>query len=99
MPGVALVRRADAMLDELRAAWASGRRVALTVAGERRLEGHVRHVSSTGAFVDIGKRRVMAGDLLAVHRPSRLGDSTIRTAAFDKRPRDLSPMVGQLVLF
>lgn len=87
------------LLDSRRAAWASGRRVAVTVDGARRIEGHVRHVSSTGAYADVGARRVLAGDLLAVHRPSRLGDSTIRTAAFDRRPRDLSPIAGQLVLF
>lgn len=99
MAGVALVRRVDAMLDELRAAWASGRRVALTVDGGRRVEGHVGHVATTGVFVDVGSKRVMADAVLAVHLPSRLGDSTIRTAAFHEGPRDLEPAAGQLALF
>jgi hypothetical protein len=96
--GSALIRRVDALLDELRAAWASGRRVSVSVAGGGRVEGEVVHVSTTGAFVDVADGRVLAGDLLAVHLPSRLGDSSVRGAGFHFDGRASVVADGQLCL-
>ena len=76
MPGTALIRPLDAKLAELRRAWVSGRRVAVSVAGGRRVEGHVATVAPTETFVDIAGTRITSESILAVHSPSRLGDST-----------------------
>lgn len=77
--GVALVRPLGAVAWELRAAWASGRRVSVSL--ERcdvdRLEGHVWAVSATGASVMIAGVLVPLDRVLAVHLPSRLGDSSV----------------------
>lgn len=82
------------MLDELRRAWVSGRRVAVSVTSGRRFEGWIARVAATGAFVvvDVPHPRegveigpvehelidVPAELLLGVHNPSTLGDSTHR---------------------
>ena len=81
MPGVALVRPLRAVAWELRAAWASGRRVSVSLerADVARLEGVVRSVSATDAFAVIAGVKVPLEPVLAVHLPSRLGDSTFRT--------------------
>lgn len=72
-----LVRPASSIAWELRGAWASGRRVALTLDGdEDRVEGHVQRVAATGAFCVVRGLHVPAAAILAVHHPSRLGDST-----------------------
>ncbi len=75
----ALVRPVSTTLWELRTAWAKGRRVAVTLerADVDRLEGHVSRVSATGATVAIAGVDVPADRVLAVHLPSRLGDSTV----------------------
>lgn len=74
---VALVRPVRAVAYELRYAWARGLRVSLTIDGDdERVEGHVRSVSPTDAFVVVGDVHVPLGRVLAVHRPSRLGDTT-----------------------
>ena len=79
MPGVALTRSAAATFWELRGAWATGRRVALTLTADiDRVEGHVSRVSATDAFVTVGDVLIPADVILAVHRPSRLVDSTVR---------------------
>lgn len=81
----ALVRLPSAVVWELRAAWATGRRVALSLdqrASMRRLEGHVSAVSATGAHVHLAGRHVPVDAILAVHLPSRLGDSTARAGGF-----------------
>lgn len=61
---------------ELRAAWASGRRTALTL--ERcdvdRVEGVVTRVSATGAMARVGGVLVPLDRAVAIHWPSRLGD-------------------------
>ncbi len=77
MTGTDLVRLASSVLWELRAAWASGRRVSVTLerADVARVEGHVGAVSATGASVCINGLMVPMDRVLAVHQPSRLGDS------------------------
>jgi hypothetical protein len=57
---------------ELRAAWAAGRRVVLTLTDRcvtERVEGIVEHVAVTGAFAIVDGWHVPLGDVLAVHRP------------------------------
>lgn len=77
MMSAALVRRPSSMAWELRTAWASGRRVALSL--ERccvdRVEGHVQRIAATGAFVTIASVQYPLERVLAVHSPSRLGDT------------------------
>lgn len=74
--GRALVRSVRAIADELRSAWASGRRVSLTIAGdETRVEGHVLHISSTDGATIIAGLLVPLDRVLAVYWPTRLGDS------------------------
>lgn len=79
----ALVRRTDSILWELRRLWASGKRVALTLTEEagRRAEGQVTRVSPTGAWVKVNGVQIAPSDILAVHNPSVLGDSTYRDGA------------------
>lgn len=94
-----LIRPASSLLWELRAAWATGKRVALSL-DERctpeRLEGHVTRVAGSGAFVRVSGLHVPTDAILAVHHPSRLGDSTIeRGEAWHGRPRRIVPLVGQ----
>lgn len=77
MTGAALVRPLSAIFWDLRGAWATGRRVALTLdADVPRAEGHVTKVSASDAHVFVGDLLVPADRILAVHWPSRLGDST-----------------------
>lgn len=75
------MRLPSSFLFELRAAWARGRRVSLSL-DERsqhpRLEGHIAAVSATGAFVRLGSTHIPTDLILAVHLPSRLGDSKVR---------------------
>ena len=77
---VALVRPLRATAWELRGAWALGRRVSVTLedADSQRLEGVVRSVAATGAYAVIAGTHVPLDRVLAVHRPSRLGDSTVK---------------------
>lgn len=77
MTGTDLIRPLSSVAWELRAAWATGRRVAATVDGGDRLEGHVQRVAATGAFCVISGRHAPLDRVLAIHRPSRLGDSTV----------------------
>jgi hypothetical protein len=78
VPGVALVLPTTAKAWDLRAAWAAGWRVSVTLErGEfQRVEGIVTRVAATDAFARIGGRLVPLDHVLAVHKPSRLGDST-----------------------
>src|SRR3954452_24896915 len=77
-PGMDLVRPLSAIFWDLRGAWATGRRVALSLdADVSRAEGHVVRVSATDASVYIGDLLIPADRILAVHLPSRLGDSTV----------------------
>jgi hypothetical protein len=73
-----LYRAEERWLVELRAAWATGRRVALSL--ERcdfdRMEGVVTRVAASGAWVRVRGRLVPLDRVLALHWPSRLGDST-----------------------
>lgn len=93
--GVALVRSIGSMAWELRAAWASGRRVALTIDGASRVEGHVQAVSATDATVKVAGVLIPLGLVLAVHVPSRLGDSTVRGGRWAGDPRRVD-LPGQL---
>lgn len=76
----ALVRPVSALVWELRAAWASGRRVALSLdprCKPERIEGWIDRVAASGAFVIAAGWHVPTERILAIHHPSRLGDSTI----------------------
>lgn len=86
MASTALVRPVAAVAWELRGAWATGRRVAVSLerADVGRLEGHVSRVSATGATMVLAGLHVPLDRVLAVHWPSRLGDSTV---AVDERWR------------
>lgn len=66
------------MVWELRSAWATGRRVVLTLerADFDRMEGIVTRVAASGSGVVVRGRLVPMDRVLAVHYPSRLGDST-----------------------
>lgn len=75
---VLVLYRAEARwLIELRAAWATGRRVALSLerADFDRMEGIVTRVAASGAYVRLRGRLVPLDRVLALHYPSRLGDS------------------------
>ncbi len=79
MTGAALIRPLRAVAWDLRTAWASGRRVSVTLerADVDRVEGHVFTVSPTNASVTIAGLLIPLDRVLAVHSPSRLGDSTV----------------------
>lgn len=88
MTGAALIRPFASIAWELRAAWALGRRISVTIedSDDARLEGTVRAVAASGAYAIVGGRHVPLERVLAVHRPSRLGDSTASVAdRFDGR--------------
>jgi len=74
---VGIVRPPSSIAWELRAAWAVGRRVACSLdrCDIPRIEGIVQSVSSTDAFVIVAGMHVPLDRVLAVHHPSRLGDS------------------------
>ncbi len=75
-----LVRPTNAIAWELRTAWAQNLRVSLSLderCQPRRLEGKLTRVAPTGAFAVIAGFHVPTDAILAVHRPSRLGDSTV----------------------
>jgi hypothetical protein len=77
---VTLVRPTSAVSWELRGAWAARKRVSLSLderCTPRRLEGKVQRVATTGAFAVVEGFHVPMDAILAVHNPSRLGDSTI----------------------
>lgn len=75
--GTALARPLRSVAWELRTSWARGLRVSLSIdADVERVEGHVQTVSATDAFVVVAGLHVPLDRILAVHRPSRLGDST-----------------------
>lgn len=98
--GEALIRPIRSVLWELRTCWATGRRVSLSL-DERcsmdRLEGHITRVASTDAFVCLGSVHVPADTILAVHSPSRLGDSTFEEGeAWRGRARRHVPQVEEL---
>jgi hypothetical protein len=83
---------------ELRTAWATGRRVALTLddrADKPRIEGCVSRVAATGASVHVGAKHVPLDIVLAVHLPSRLGDSTAGES-FHGHARRSTPQTEQL---
>jgi len=98
--GTALARPLAAIFWDLRGAWASGRRVALSLdADVPRAEGFVTRVSATDASVHVGDLLVPADRILAVHLPSRLGDSTVRAGdPWAGEPRRLRPIEGQTEL-
>lgn len=76
-PGEELIRLPSSIVWELRAYWAKGLRVSVQIDGdEKRIEGHVRSVSATGAYAVVADLHVPADRILAVYRPSRLGDSS-----------------------
>lgn len=98
MTGTALVRRTDVILWELRRLCISGKRVALSLTDEagRRAEGHVTTVSPTGATVTISGLMISAEQILAVHNPSLLGDSTWHTGRWHFDAHDDGAFAGQL---
>lgn len=94
----ALVRRTDSTLWELRRLWGSGKRVALSLTEEagRRVEGEVTGVSPTGAWVKVNGVQIAPADILAVHYPSILGDSTWRSGRWHFDGRAPMAITGQL---
>lgn len=79
MTCTALIRPIRSVAWELRTCWARGLRVSLSLddrCERARIEGYVRQVSATDAFVAVGATHVPLDAVLAVHRPSLLGDST-----------------------
>lgn len=96
-----LVRPLSSIAWELRTAWATGRRVSLTIerADVDRLEGHISQVAATNAFITVAGLQVPLDRVLAVHVPSRLGDSTIGPDdAWQGRARRITTIPGQLEL-
>lgn len=96
-----LVRLPSSIVWELRAAWATGRRVALSLdrrARFDRLEGQITAVAATGAHVHLAGRHVPTDVILAVHLPSRLGDSTARAGGFHGIARRVAPQDEELPL-
>jgi hypothetical protein len=98
MKSVALIRPVSSMAYELRSCWASGHRVVLTLerCDRTRLEGHVQRVAATDAYVQVSGLHVPLDRVLAVYRPSRLGDSTFRGGAWSGRVRRVEPQSEQL---
>lgn len=100
MASMALVRRTDSMLWELRRFWASGKRVALSLTEEagRRIEGQVTRVSPTGAFVRVNGRLILAESILAIHRPVILGEDTTHrgVAEWHFEPLRWTPQLEEL---
>lgn len=97
MPGTDLIRPIRSTFWDLRAHWASGKRVAISLAGGRRVEGHVTAVSATDAFVQVGGTRFYPDEILAVHSPSRLGDATGRSDdRWHGAPRRWRPQVEEI---
>lgn len=67
-----LERREQQTAWELRGAWASGRRVVLTLSDRcqvRRVEGVVSYVSTTGAFVVAQGWHIPTAEILGVAAP------------------------------
>lgn len=98
MTGMALIRPVGGTLWDLRAAWATGRRIAVTLerADVDRVEGHISTVSATGAAVTVAGLRVPTDRILAVHYPSRLGDSTARDGDWAGMPQRVEQIPGQI---
>jgi hypothetical protein len=98
MSSTTLIRPVSSIAWEMRSAWASGRRVVLTLecCDRTRLEGHVQRVAATDAYVQVRGLRVPLDRVLAVHLPSRLGDSTFRGGAWSGRVRRVEPQSEQL---
>lgn len=93
-----LVRPVASMLWELRGAWATGKRVALSLddrCDPPRVEGWVSRVAATGTFVQVAGWHVPADAILAVHLPSRLGDSDHERGTWHGPIRRLQPIPGQ----
>lgn len=68
-----LARPTDALVWELRGAWASRRIVRLTLTERclvRKVVGRVQRVAVTGAFVDVDGWQVPAEDILSVGYPT-----------------------------
>ena len=100
MTGTSLTRPLSAIIWECRSAWAAGWRVALSLderCTPRRVEGTVNSVSPTDASVTVAGLHVPADAILAVHRLSRLGDSTFKGAHWG-RDRYVAPQREELPL-
>lgn len=99
MSGVALIRPVRSVFWELRTAWACGRRVSLSLdprCDRPRIEGHVKRVSATDAFVRVGGVMVPGDLILGVHNPSRLGDSTVENDDWHGPSLRWQPQVEEL---
>jgi hypothetical protein len=101
--GVGLIRPTSSTAWELRGAWATGLRVSVTIDALdlQRLEGHVSAVSATDAYAVISQRQIPLDRVLAVHRPSLLGDSSFEQGEAWRRrstPVALRDRPGQLKL-
>lgn len=91
-----LVRPLSSTAWELRTAWATRRRVAVSLARADmdRIEGYVFAVAATDTTVTIAGVVVPLDRILAVHRPSRLGDSTGHGGEYDG-PARREQLAGQ----
>lgn len=72
MPSRSPARDRQAILWELRAAWASRKVVVLSLSPRcvvRRVEGTVDRVAATGAYVIADGWHIPEEDILAVHKP------------------------------
>jgi hypothetical protein len=76
--GTALTRPTSAKAWDLRSAWATGLRVSVStdLFDHERIEGTVSAVAATDAHARIAGLQIPLDRVLAVHRPSRLGDSS-----------------------
>ncbi len=96
-----LVSDPDAIAWECRGAWATGRRVSLSLEGRGQLVGLVRAVAATGAYVILATDEDPDGIHVplyiveAVHRPHFHSPATWRPRAYDGDP-DQQVIPGQL---
>jgi len=94
----ALTRPLSAVAWEPRTAWATGHRISVTLerADTDRVEGHVSRVAATDATVTIAGLMIPLDRVLAVHRPTRLGDSTVGVGErWRGRARRVEQLPGQ----
>ncbi|MCU1488928.1 MAG: hypothetical protein JWM85_333 [Acidimicrobiaceae bacterium] len=77
MTGTALIRPTSAKAWDLRSSWAAGWRVSVTtdLHDRQRIEGIVTRVAATDAYARVAGLVIPLERVLAVHKPSRLGDS------------------------
>src|SRR5205807_9154575 len=93
-----LIRPTSAKAWELRRAWATGQRVSCTLDADiERVEGFVSTVAASDAYFVLGGLHVPLERVLAVHLPSRLGDSSVAAGEpWRSSPRQPEPQRERL---